>query len=473
MTRPMEHSPVPQDQDSQLYWEAESERNKAAEQQSAAANKVITPMQVGSDPDSTFQKLNQSIADRSTAQTQGVIQDAKNARQVALQEEQSQYQKSLQDSLSELSKGAEKVTTGLNDKYAQNADNWKGQWQDYLSQVDQQNTTDSELWDGYLQYAQQQKEDNNKAWQDFLETNNVYVDSQGRINKQSNITSSGKSTYTSGSEFTGEASQIAQYAKQAGFPSSEIPTAVAVAMGESGGKADAYNGSNSNGSADYGLMQINSIHSGLLDKYDWKDPSQNMQMAYQIWKDAGGSWSPWVAYQNGSYSKFMDLGKSAVKSMTQKAMANPNMTSTPTGQLRKAIVSDAKQYFGLPYQWGGMGPDDGFKGFDCSGLVQQVYGDLGIDLPRTAQPQSMMGKRVSIDQLRPGDLVAWSGGWKGPNPTAAQSDPSYVGHIAIYAGDGKIIEARGSKWPVGEHSLRDIGRMENAFGVQLNFTQWV
>lgn len=88
------------------------------------------------------------------------------------------------------------------------------------------------------------------------------------------------------------------------------------------------------------------------------------------------------------------------------------------------VVADARRYLGVPYTWGGTDPA---KGLDCSGLVQRVYKDLGIDLPRTSQDQARVGTVVpSLAQARPGDLIAFG--------TPAD-------HIGIYVGDHKMIAA--------------------------------
>lgn len=88
------------------------------------------------------------------------------------------------------------------------------------------------------------------------------------------------------------------------------------------------------------------------------------------------------------------------------------------------VVETAKKYLGVPYVWGGTDPA---KGLDCSGLVQQVYGELGYDLPRVSRDQAKVGTAVpSLDQARPGDLLAFN---------------SPVSHIGIYIGDGKMIHA--------------------------------
>jgi cell wall-associated NlpC family hydrolase len=107
------------------------------------------------------------------------------------------------------------------------------------------------------------------------------------------------------------------------------------------------------------------------------------------------------------------------------APAADTSTSTPlAGTTGQAVVDEAKKYLGTPYVWGGTNPK---TGLDCSGLVQLVYKNFGVDLPRVSYQQATEGKAVaSLDQARPGDLLAFG---------------SPVHHIAIYAGDGKMVEA--------------------------------
>ncbi|MGZ4485705.1 MAG: transglycosylase SLT domain-containing protein [Nocardioidaceae bacterium] len=94
------------------------------------------------------------------------------------------------------------------------------------------------------------------------------------------------------------------------------------------------------------------------------------------------------------------------------------------GSTGQAVVAAARQYLGTPYVWGGTDPK---KGLDCSGLVQLVYKQFGIDLPRVSYEQAQAGRPVaSLAQAQPGDILAFG-------------DP--VHHVAIYIGDNKMIEA--------------------------------
>jgi cell wall-associated NlpC family hydrolase len=103
--------------------------------------------------------------------------------------------------------------------------------------------------------------------------------------------------------------------------------------------------------------------------------------------------------------------------------------ATPEGQaMRRGIVLDALGQIGRPYRYGGTTPD----GFDCSGLVQYVYGLQGLKLPRTAEQQHEQGETIDLDEAEPGDLLFYRFGWFG------------IDHVAIYLGDGQAVHAPAS-----------------------------
>jgi peptidoglycan DL-endopeptidase CwlO len=94
----------------------------------------------------------------------------------------------------------------------------------------------------------------------------------------------------------------------------------------------------------------------------------------------------------------------------------------------------AKTKVGAMYSWGAAGPYN----FDCSGLVQWAYRQAGVELPRTSFEQSHVGAPVAFENLQPGDIVVTNGG----------------GHVGMYAGDGKLLNAVQSGEPVTYTPLR-------------------
>lgn len=145
------------------------------------------------------------------------------------------------------------------------------------------------------------------------------------------------------------------------------------------------------------------------------------------------------ATMNGAQFAQMMSGAAAAYSPT----ATNGTAATGTAD---AVIAEARKYVGMPYVWGGSSPADG--GMDCSGLVQYVYGQNGVDLPRVSADQARSGTAVpSLDQARPGDLVAWDNSTRN----------SGADHIAIYLGDGKILEAPRTGLDIRVISIADSG----------------
>jgi cell wall-associated NlpC family hydrolase len=93
------------------------------------------------------------------------------------------------------------------------------------------------------------------------------------------------------------------------------------------------------------------------------------------------------------------------------------------------VVTEASRFEGTPYVWGGTTP----QGFDCSGFVQYVYGQLGTQLPRTSEEQATVGTPVdSLSDAQPGDLLFFAG---------SDGTASSPGHVGIYVGNGEMIDA--------------------------------
>jgi cell wall-associated NlpC family hydrolase len=102
--------------------------------------------------------------------------------------------------------------------------------------------------------------------------------------------------------------------------------------------------------------------------------------------------------------------------------------AAPNPAAMTAITTACRQR-GLPFVWGGNGPDGGDAGFDCSGLTQAAYSAAGLSLPRTAHTQYAAGPHVPAGQpLLPGDLVFYG-------------NANNIHHVGLYIGGGQMINA--------------------------------
>lgn len=112
------------------------------------------------------------------------------------------------------------------------------------------------------------------------------------------------------------------------------------------------------------------------------------------------------------------------------------------------IVNEVKKYLGDPYVWGAEGPSS----FDCSGLVEYVFKNLGLTVPRTSQEQYAwsQGKSIPVDQVQPGDLVFYAG---------SDGSASSPGHVGIAIGNGQIIHAPRTGQPVKVAGITDSGKI--------------
>jgi cell wall-associated NlpC family hydrolase len=90
----------------------------------------------------------------------------------------------------------------------------------------------------------------------------------------------------------------------------------------------------------------------------------------------------------------------------------------------ESVAKIAERFVGTPYVWGGTTP----KGFDCSGLIQYVWKQRGVTIPRTTYDQVHAGQAVK-GPLQPGDAIFYRMGPRGPE------------HVAMFVGGGKMIEA--------------------------------
>ncbi|GLY68219.1 C40 family peptidase [Amycolatopsis taiwanensis] len=107
----------------------------------------------------------------------------------------------------------------------------------------------------------------------------------------------------------------------------------------------------------------------------------------------------------------------------------------PPNQAAAAAIKFALGELGKPYVWGATGPD----AYDCSGLMLRAYQAAGMSLDRVSEDQYKDGAMLPVRDAQPGDLLFW-----GYDP----ANPATIHHVAMYLGDGKIVEAQQTGVPV-------------------------
>jgi peptidoglycan DL-endopeptidase CwlO len=148
------------------------------------------------------------------------------------------------------------------------------------------------------------------------------------------------------------------------------------------------------------------------------------------------------AYAGGDYSVVSAQMPSSSNAAGCSGTAGGVPAINAPNQVVAAAIGYAEQQLGKPYQWGATGPD----AFDCSGLVMMAYRAAGIDIARTSQEQWATETRIPASQVEPGDLVFFVG---------ADGTPTSPGHVGLVIGNGEMIEAYATGYPIRVASYTD------------------
>ena len=123
--------------------------------------------------------------------------------------------------------------------------------------------------------------------------------------------------------------------------------------------------------------------------------------------------------------------------------SSQNTGSPNTNVTGMDIVNFARKYVGNPYVWGGNSLTNGA---DCSGFVHLVYKNFGYSVPRYSMSFLNVGKKVSREEIQPGDIVIYE-------------RLNGIGHVAIYMGNGKIVEAQSSATGITDNRSVDCRKI--------------
>jgi|GEM_PF-1534022 len=186
----------------------------------------------------------------------------------------------------------------------------------------------------------------------------------------------------------------------------------------------------------------NAGSSALYNTGNGSDSSDNlMMMLMMMCAGSSGSSDGMNAAVTSLLSNMQEGGLSSVLSSSGlSALSSVTYANSASQSKGAAIVEQAMTRLGDPYSKSKRGTGDYV---DCSYLAQWAYKQKGIDIPGTAAAQAKYcyenGYTISKDELQPGDLIFWtkhssnSGRWR------------EIHHVGIYAGDGKIVEAKNPK----------------------------
>jgi len=246
-------------------------------------------------------------------------------------------------------------------------------------------------------------------------------------------------------EQRGNVALIISIGKQRDLPPRAWQVAIQAGMTESGLR-----------SLDYGDRDSLGIFQ-MRPSMGWGSPAQVTDPMYAINKfyDVLLKVPSWENQRPGESAQ--DVERSAFpdryhkwEAMAVHLLGNVGDVSDPTGcgEGTGALVpaptqraSDAIKWAlgqqGKPYQWGALTSHQ--ESFDCSSLMLQSYRAVGVTLPRVSRDQFRAGALLPIEQVQPGDLLFWA---------YDTSNATTIHHVAMYLGDGKIVEAQQTGVPV-------------------------
>lgn len=135
------------------------------------------------------------------------------------------------------------------------------------------------------------------------------------------------------------------------------------------------------------------------------------------------------SYTDSYHKVVMSNGVTGYARTSKVAMLPQLVRQSATANSSRAVAAKkGLNYIGTPYVWGG---DNINSGIDCSGFVKKLYGDIGINLPRTAAEQAKVGAPIRrLEDLKAGDRLYF---WEKKRAT--------IGHTGLYLGNGYFVHS--------------------------------
>ena len=158
-----------------------------------------------------------------------------------------------------------------------------------------------------------------------------------------------------------------------------------------------------------------------------------------------GEWvaeSPEISLEKDPEPVIVRTQATTSRSTVREVSSNP----PPQSVAGNAVLEAAAELVGIPYVYASADPA---VGFDCSGFVSYVYAQVGISLPRSSSAYQNLGTRIAEEDIQPGD-IHW-----------------HPGHVAIYAGDGMIIEANSPGTVIEFKPMRTDSRWNSGYYIRI------
>lgn len=190
-------------------------------------------------------------------------------------------------------------------------------------------------------------------------------------------------------------------------------------------------------------IQAYNYGTGFIDYVAENGKAYTLDLAIAFAEEKSGGNQ--VAYKNQIAIDYNGGWRYAYGNMFYAQLVNQYIYNYDNATVQK-IIDEAMKYSGWDYISGGSSHDDG--GFDCSGLVQYVYGEAGINLPRLEKDQYEVCEEIEAENIQPGDLIFYKN----------ETSNGEIGHVAIYLGNGKVFEAGD---PIGIYSATDEWHTSN------------
>lgn len=167
----------------------------------------------------------------------------------------------------------------------------------------------------------------------------------------------------------------------------------------------------------WAYIRSGNVYGYVSQQYLYQDDE-----AWQIVHEMGEENMPVANWSQPVQDEFEEEEEAGVQEALAATVPAYTMSNVET---RMEIVEFAQQFLGNPYVWGGTSLTNGA---DCSGFVQSIYAQFGIQLPRVSEDQAQVGIRVAVEDANPADLIFYE-------------SEGQIYHVVIYIGDGQVVHA--------------------------------